>query len=66
MTEPRPACRCGHPAEVHDHHHPWRSDCGRCGHTLCSAYRPENGILRDLATGVATRIRRARAWVGLR
>lgn len=36
----RVRCRCGHPAEYHDHLRPG-SDCGTCGIELCSHYRPD-------------------------
>lgn len=36
----RSACRCGHPADMHEHYRPG-TDCGECGPGGCPAYGPD-------------------------
>lgn len=50
MVGGRPPCRCGHPAEVHEHYRRG-TDCGACGLPDCPAYSP--GLTADQQTALA-------------
>lgn len=39
MTAARAMCRCGHPADMHEHYRRG-TDCGSCGIEHCPAYAP--------------------------
>lgn len=45
----RPACRCGHVAEIHRHYRPG-TDCGSCGRLVCSRYRRPSHLPARLRT----------------
>ena len=51
-------CRCGHPAEVHEHYRAG-SDCGMCGPGVCDRFRRDPGE-RPLLSWLRHRLARVR------